>query len=537
MLADHLPDLLHLTPRGGADAKLLGELLELAFLGSDPGARIDEVLSASSLSASPFRPRLFASDLFVRDLVAGSFSIRLGDEEFPLHLPFLERVLSQPPADLETVRFRQKILRELEQDGALRERGEDHYRQLFRMLSLFKAPRSGARLNTVGFRLEILTQAREIIDAMAKEFEAAKSGLVRLSEAGRAIQESDEYRLLRDLLDFEGNLSELTLKIRLGADGRIRHFAVASMSERRENPFYRSPWRRWKDDLAMLWRRYDVGQRDVVSRTILDVYLRLAPSLRSLLQVLGHLEVYLASRGFAELARSRGLEVSLADFGDRPGYRLAGLFNPLLMIGGETWPVPCSLGSERAAPITLVTGPNSGGKTRLLQAIGLAQLLGQSGLYVPAAEARLPLATGLFASIIEREAADQPEGRLGSELIRIRTLFESVGPGALVLLDELCSGTNPSEAVEIVSMVLDLLGELRPTAFITTHFLDFAQRLAEDSPGRLEFIQVEIDEHQRSTYQFVPGIASTSLAAGLAHRLGVTFEELSALVERRREGE
>ncbi|HKI86648.1 MAG TPA: hypothetical protein VKA53_07870, partial [Thermoanaerobaculia bacterium] len=188
MLADRLPDLLHLEPRAGADAKLLGELLELAFLGSDPGARIDEVLSASSLSASPFHPQLFAADLFLRDLVSGCLRVRLDEEEFPLHLPFLERVLSRPPADLETVRFRQAILRELEKDDELRARCEELYRRLFRMLSLFKAPRSGARLNTVGFRLEILTHARQIIDAMAKGFASASSGLARLSEAGRAIQ-------------------------------------------------------------------------------------------------------------------------------------------------------------------------------------------------------------------------------------------------------------------------------------------------------------------------------------------------------------
>ena len=72
-------------------------------------------------------------------------------------------------------------------------------------------------------------------------------------------------------------------------------------------------------------------------------------------------------------------------------------------------------------------------------------------------------------------------GRLGTELVRLRTLFESVPQGSLVLLDELCSGTNPSEAIEIVSMVLRLLRELEPVAFVTTHFLDFARRLnAED---------------------------------------------------------
>ncbi len=183
----------------------------------------------------------------------------------------------------------------------------------------------------------------------------------------------------------------------------------------------------------------------------------------------------------------------------------------------------------------MVTGPNSGGKTRLLQTLGLIQMLGQSGLYVPAAEAELPLAEGMFVSLVESEAADQAEGRLGREMMRIRGLFEGVGSPAVVILDELCSGTNPSEGTEMFSLVLHLLERLETVSFISTHFLDFAQLLHDEKPiPGLEFLQVEIDEHQRSTYQFLPGVAETSLAAVTAERLGVTFEQLAELIDRRR---
>jgi len=63
-----------------------------------------------------------------------------------------------------------------------------------------------------------------------------------------------------------------------------------------------------------------------------------------------------------------------------------------------------------------------------------------------------------------QDGADLKEGRLGTELLRIRTLFQGVDPGAVVLIDELCSGTNPSEAAEIISMVLRLLRKLSPHA-------------------------------------------------------------------------
>ena len=86
--------------------------------------------------------------------------------------------------------------------------------------------------------------------------------------------------------------------------------------------------------------------------------------------------------------------------------------------------------------------------------------MAESGMYAPVARARLPRANGLFVSLIEEGAVDQSEGRLGMELLRIRQLFEHAQVGSLVILDELCSGTNPSEGEEIFLLVLSLLEEL-----------------------------------------------------------------------------
>ncbi|HEX6240254.1 MAG TPA: hypothetical protein VFZ61_05155, partial [Polyangiales bacterium] len=181
-----------------------------------------------------------------------------------------------------------------------------------------------------------------------------------------------------------------------------------------------------------------------------------------------------------------------------------------------------------------LTGPNSGGKTRLLQALSLTQLLGQGGFFVPAARAQLVWAHGMFLSITEQAAAHQQEGRLGTELLRIRRVFESMRCGAFVAVDELCSGTNPAEGEEIFRMVLDLLRQLHPQAFISTHFLQFAARLATEHDATRSFLQVELDARNLPTYQFTDGVAQASLAQATAARLGVTREELTALVDRQR---
>jgi DNA mismatch repair protein MutS2 len=259
-----------------------------------------------------------------------------------------------------------------------------------------------------------------------------------------------------------------------------------------------------------------------------------------LVQLFGELEFYLGALGLAEQAKDAGLSMALPTIvspGEAPAPRaLEGLFNPLLLAHGVK-PVPCSIELDRHAVTTLITGPTSGGKTRLLQTLGLTQLLAQSGLLVPAKSGTIALVPGLVMSLIEEARSDQAEGRLGTELVRIRELFERLPPGAMVILDELCSGTNPSEGEEIFELVVEILGRLEPQAFITTHFLLFAARLErEKAIPDLRFLQVELGPEQRPTYQFVPGVATTSLAGHAAARLGVTRDELISLVERNKNG-
>jgi len=78
------------------------------------------------------------------------------------------------------------------------------------------------------------------------------------------------------------------------------------------------------------------------------------------------------------------------------------------------------------------------------------------------------------------------------------------------------------------------LDRFGPLAFITTHFLEFARNLSDHPPiARISFIQATLDGHQKPTFQFGPGVASTSLAAQTAARLGVTREALESLIESR----
>ena len=79
-----------------------------------------------------------------------------------------------------------------------------------------------------------------------------------------------------------------------------------------------------------------------------------------------------------------------------------------------------------------------------------------------------------------------------------------------------------------------LLKRIKPVAFVTTHFLDFAQQLsAKPSSNGLAFLQAEVDRERGATYRFIRGVATTSLAVGTAERLGMTFDELERRLSER----
>jgi DNA mismatch repair protein MutS2 len=529
---DALPDLLHPLPIARIDAGHTKVAMTFAFASGVSGGLFADALDAAKVAPSTWDPSAFAGDLFLTDLVARCFKIRVAGNDAMASTHHLAKVLASPPTDPAVILHRRAICAELVEVPERRAELERVYLALVRFRALLEGATIGRKYDANRRQVEILARAKDALDAMADGFTGARSGLARLRAFGQRVRASEPYASLADLLRYDEHLATVSLDVRLGADGRIQGLAIRSVRENADNPFVASPLRRWLGKVELFVRGFRFGEGEVMARLLDAVFEGIADDLVPLVQLLGDVEVYLGALGFYDMARAAGLEASLPGLVPDGGARaLVGLFNPLLLAHGVA-PVPCDVRADKSSTTTLVTGPNSGGKTRLLQSLGIAQLLGQSGFFVPARAGGIALVPGLVMSLIQETKADQAEGRLGMELLRIRALFEHLPPGAMVILDELCSGTNPSEGEEIFELVVNMLTRLSPQAFITTHFLSFAARLErEQKIGDLRFLQVEIGRDDQPTYQFVPGVARTSLASHAAARLGVTGEQLLALVE------
>ncbi|MFS8068168.1 MAG: MutS-related protein [Byssovorax sp.] len=531
-LVPPIPDLLSADPELRVDAAGMKQTLIFAFAMSSSVEAFDQAIAGATLPRSRWDRAHFARDLFLDQLIERCLTVRIGGRAHAVCAPYLLRAIAEPPRDPSVVTFRRAVLEELVSSKDRRAELERSYSKIVELRTLLCAGRrTGERLR----RLEILRAVHEVVGGLADSFEGATSGLARLRAFGRAVREGVGDRRLDALLEHEQHLGTVDLSVRVGSDGEIRAFEIMAIRENHDNPFHASAIGRWIARFRMFLRGYRVDGGEIAERIFDDVFTGLEDSLAMIFQLLGDMEFHLAALGFRDLAEASGLAVCFPDLVDAEaapgeGMQLSQLFNPLLL-GDKRAPVPCDIDVARASSVVIVTGPNSGGKTRLLQSIAFAQLLGEAGMFVPARAARLPRVSGLFVSIVDESRADQPEGQLGMELLRIRRMFEELGPGSLVLLDELCSGTNPSEGEEIARLVISLLPELGAQVFVTTHLLHFAARLADEgSLARTAFLQVELDENERATYGFVPGVARTSLAHKTAARLGVTRDELTALI-------
>ncbi len=529
-------DLINAAPALRVDAANLEQALSFAFLTGNAGGSLASALTQAAVAPSAFRSDDFADALFVDELINGCFTFQVAGKSAALDRAHLRKLLCQPPRDTSSVRLRQGVLAELVADAGLLAALERSYQAILVLMALLDDEGSDSRLDMTQWRIDVLGAVRDAIHSLDARFAGARSALRRLHAFGEHARGSSAWQRLCALLDFEGESARAQLQVRLGADGSIRALEILAVTERTDSEFYVPPWQRVLRRLLLWLQGYRVGARDVVERWLEEVFVGIRPLLPALVQLKGDLEFYLGALHWKALAERKGLPVCLPTLTEAAAAdsskELRGLWNPLLLAQTNA-PVATDVQLTSCACTCITTGPNSGGKTRFLQALALCQLLSECGCFAPARVAVLRRASGLFVSLGETSAADQEEGRLGMELVRIRRVFEHSAPGALIVLDELCSGTNPSEGEEIFRMLLELLHEVGHEVHVTTHFLSFAQRLTTEREALgLHFLQVELDADKRPTYAFVPGVATTSLAHQTAERLGVTREQLRELLVR-----
>ena len=220
-----------------------------------------------------------------------------------------------------------------------------------------------------------------------------------------------------------------------------------------------------------------------------------------------------------------GLPLALPTFG--PARKITELYNLSLALshGDVGTIVPNDVVEEDGELTYLVTGPNRGGKTTFIQAVGQAQLLAHVGLPVPARQATLPLHPGILTHFPRPETEALERGRFGEEMERLSEISDQITPGCLLILNETFSSTGRKEALAVSEDVLDALEGAEVTTYFSTHLSGH-----EPQPHRVNLVAEAEDKadggHRRTFVISRSDHAGRSYAEDIARQYGVDREGL-----------
>jgi DNA mismatch repair protein MutS2 len=197
--------------------------------------------------------------------------------------------------------------------------------------------------------------------------------------------------------------------------------------------------------------------------------------------------------------------------------------HPLLLAGAEPV-IPFDLSLPTGERTLLISGPNTGGKTVLLKAVGLAAALAQSGIVPPVGPgSRLPVFRSFYADIGDRQSIAASLSTFSAHVRMLRRILDDADDATLVLLDEIGSGTDPAEGAALAAAALVSLTSRGALTLATTH-LGSLKDVASHTPGVVN-ASLQFDAATLTpTYRFLKGVPGRSYGLAIARRLGVSPE-------------
>ncbi len=282
-------------------------------------------------------------------------------------------------------------------------------------------------------------------------------------------------------------------------------------------------------------RALEAEEREEIERVLAELTESVRPLREEMiasLEALIALDVLYARARFAE-----ELGCAPADFVPaHEGFTLRDARHPLLLARGGAV-VPFDLEMAPGERTLLLSGPNTGGKTVLLKAVGLISALAQSGIPAPVgSESRIAIFDDCFADIGDEQSIQASLSTFSAHLRNLGEILAKATAESLVLIDELGSGTDPAEGAALGGAILDALTARGVFTIATTH-LGALKLLATENPGvvngSLQFDSVAL----APTYRLVKGIPGRSYGLSIARRLHLPEDVLQRAESRLSTGE
>lgn len=275
---------------------------------------------------------------------------------------------------------------------------------------------------------------------------------------------------------------------------------------------------------------------DLASEERREIYRILKDICKGLREHLPALKVYLEGIVHfdelqARVEAGRSLNGIVPEVHDRAMFKLVGARHPLLFLknrplGKETIPFTFHLfGPNR---LMILSGPNAGGKSVTMKAVGLIQAMAQSGFPVPVGEgSELGIFHKIFADIGDQQSLEDDLSTYSSRLRNMKDFIEHSDDRTLVLIDEFGTGTDPKFGGAMAESILYALNKKEVFGIITTHYSNlkhFAYRQKGLLNGSMNFDR----EHLAPTYELVVGKPGSSFTFEIAQKVGLPSKVLDA---------
>ncbi|GAB4826945.1 hypothetical protein Ancab_033825 [Ancistrocladus abbreviatus] len=184
------------------------------------------------------------------------------------------------------------------------------------------------------------------------------------------------------------------------------------------------------------------------------------------------------------------------------------------------FPVPIDIKIGYRTKVVVISGPNAGGKTASMKTLGLAALMSKAGMYFPArSQPKLPWFDLVLTDIGDHQSLEQSLSTFSGHILRIQKILEVASKETLVLIDEIGSGTDPSEGVALSASILQYLKDRVYVAVVTTHYADLS--CLRDTDVRFENAAMDFCfDTLQPTYQILWGCTGESNALTIARKIG-----------------
>ncbi|MBM6613318.1 endonuclease MutS2 [Desemzia sp. RIT804] len=264
-------------------------------------------------------------------------------------------------------------------------------------------------------------------------------------------------------------------------------------------------------------RQLQIEERHEVDRILAELSNEIAPYSKEInnnMLLLAQLDFIGAKAGYAKSIQAIRPEIHLEN-----EVKLYHARHPLLdqesVVANDIF-----IGGEYQAVV--ITGPNTGGKTVILKTLGLLQLMGQSGLQIPAAEeSQIGIFHEVFADIGDEQSIEQSLSTFSSHMTNIVSILRKMDDKSLIILDELGAGTDPQEGAALAIAILDQIGSIGSSVMVTSHYPElkvYGYNHAKTINASMEF---DVDTLS-PTYRLLFGVPGRSNAFEISKRLGLS---------------